>query len=323
SWEGGVDKNGQCTRNSDSNDMKHFMQNVLRYLSNDKWTPDAKASMTVGTNLDTVYFKRHGQVTGNSAEFGFHPDFAGISVEHLSSYGDLDPQKMPLLILNGFEYVTQVGGDPYAVPLRADTSKPKLSQQDVTDLIAYLNKGGSVLIMENVMSNLKEESASGFVRLLDAAGLSMALNKSVVNNDPQGYPDRVRQRRATGIWVYERYPVVEGELPYTIDSKTGKVTWKYQIDNKPDKKPKLEVASWQEEVDGKQVTQFAFIDEADHKTTESLDAAKKKILEKFKGLEECKDSTYHYEINCLEYRPGTNVPATGGMYVPRYTQLNL
>ncbi|STK56889.1 inner membrane lipoprotein [Escherichia coli] len=49
--------------------------------------------------------------------------------------------------------------------------------------------------MENVMSNLKEESASGFVRLLDAAGLSMALNKSVVNNDPQGYPDRVRQRR--------------------------------------------------------------------------------------------------------------------------------
>ncbi|WP_312734635.1 hypothetical protein, partial [Escherichia coli] len=89
------------------------------------------------------------------------------------------------------------------------------------------------------------------------------------------------------------YPVVEGELPYTIDSKTGKVTWKYQIDNKPDKKPKLEVASWQEEVDGKQVTQFAFIDEADHKTTESLDAAKKKILEKFKGLEECKDPTYH------------------------------
>lgn len=92
--------------------MKNFMENVLRYLSDDKWTPDAKASMTVGTNLDTVYFKRHGQVTGNSAAFGFHPDFAGISVEHLSSYGDLDPQEMPLLILNGFEYVTQVGAIP-------------------------------------------------------------------------------------------------------------------------------------------------------------------------------------------------------------------
>lgn len=319
----GVDKNGQCTRNSDSNDMKHFMQNVLRYLSDDKWTPDAKASMTVGTNLDTVYFKRHGQVTGNSAEFGFHPDFAGISVEHLSSYGDLDPQEMPLLILNGFEYVTQVGNDPYAIPLRADTSKPKLTQQDVTDLIAYLNKGGSVLIMENVMSNLKEESASGFVRLLDAAGLSMALNKSVVNNDPQGYPNRVRQQRATGIWVYERYPAVDGALPYTIDSKTGEVKWKYQVENKPDDKPKLEVASWLEDVDGKQETRYAFIDEADHKTEDSLKAAKAKIFEKFPGLKECKDPTYHYEVNCLEYRPGTGVPVTGGMYVPQYTQLSL
>lgn len=188
---------------------------------------------------------------------------------------------MPLLILNGFEYVTQVGGDPYAVPLRADTSKPKLTQQDVTDLIAYLNKGGSVLIMENVMSNLKEESASGFVRLLDAAGLSMALNKSVVNNDPQGYPDRVRQQRATGIWVYERYPFVDGKPPYTIDETTKEVIWKYQQDNKPDDKPKLEVASWQEEVEGKQVTRYAFIDEAEFKTKESLEAAKAKIFEKF------------------------------------------
>lgn len=323
SWEGGVDKNGQCTRNSDSDDMKHFMQNVLRYLSNDIWQPNTKSTMTVGTNLENVYFKRHGQVTGSSAAFGFHPDFAGISVKHLSSYGDLNPEAIPLLILNGFEYVTQVGNDPYAIPLSADTSKPKLTQQDVTDLITYMNKGGSVLIMENVMSNLKEESASGFVRLLDAAGLSMALNKSVVNTDPQGYPNRVRQQRATDIWVYERYPIVENELPYTIDPKTGKVTWKYQIDNKPDKKPKLEVASWQEEVNGKQVTQFAFIDEADHKTTESLAAAKKRILDAFPGLKECTDSTYHYEINCLERRPGTKVPVTGGMYVPQYTQLSL
>ncbi|EGY0316932.1 SslE/AcfD family lipoprotein zinc metalloprotease [Escherichia coli] len=323
SWNGGVNKDGQCTLNSDPDDMKNFMENVLRYLSNDRWLPDAKSSMTVGTNLDTVYFKRHGQVTGNSAEFGFHPDFAGISVEHLSSYGDLDPQEMPLLILNGFEYVTQVGSDPYAIPLRADTSKPKLTQQDVTDLIAYLNKGGSVLIMENVMSNLKEESASGFVRLLDAAGLSMALNKSVVNNDPQGYPNRVRQQRATGIWVYERYPAVDGALPYTIDSKTGEVKWKYQVENKPDDKPKLEVASWLEDVDGKQETRYAFIDEADHKTEDSLKAAKEKIFAAFPGLKECTNSAYHYEVNCLEYRPGTGVPVTGGMYVPQYTQLSL
>lgn len=323
SWNGGVNKDGQCTLNSDPDDMKNFMENVLRYLSNDRWLPDAKSNMTVGTNLDTVYFKKHGQVLGNSAPFAFHKDFAGITVKPMTSYGNLNPDEVPLLILNGFEYVTQWGSDPYSIPLRADTSKPKLTQQDVTDLIAYMNKGGSVLIMENVMSNLKEESASGFVRLLDAAGLSMALNKSVVNNDPQGYPDRVRQRRSTPIWVYERYPAVDGKPPYTIDDTTKEVIWKYQQENKPDDKPKLEVASWQEEVEGKQVTQFAFIDEADHKTPESLAAAKQRILDAFPGLEECKDSDYHYEVNCLEYRPGTDVPVTGGMFVPRYTQLNL
>ncbi len=275
SWGGGVNSKGECTLSGDSDDMKHFMQNVLRYLSNDIWQPNTKSIMTVGTNLENVYFKKAGQVLGNSAPFAFHEDFTGITVKQLTSYGDLNPEEIPLLILNGFEYVTQWSGDPYAVPLRADTSKPKLTQQDVTDLIAYLNKGGSVLIMENVMSNLKEESASSFVRLLDAAGLSMALNKSVVNNDPQGYPDRVRQRRATGIWVYERYPAADGaQPPYTIDPNTGEVTWKYQQDNKPDDKPKLEVASWQEEVEGKQVTRYAFIDEAEYTTEESLgDAA--------------------------------------------------
>ncbi|MCV5433987.1 hypothetical protein OFN37_33280, partial [Escherichia coli] len=78
-----------------------------------------------------------------------------------------------------------------------------------------------------------------------------------------------------------------------------------------------------EDVDGKQVKRYAFIDEAEHETNESLEAAKAKIIKAFPGLEECKDPTYHYEVNCLEYRPGTNVPVTGGMYVPRYTQLNL
>ncbi|MEE6890418.1 lipoprotein metalloprotease SslE [Escherichia coli] len=323
SWNGGVNSDGQCTLDSDPDDMKNFMENVLRYLSNERWLPDAKTSMTVGTNLDTVYFKKAGQVLGNSAPFAFHKDFAGITVKPLTSYGNLNPDEVPLLILNGFEYVTQWSGDPYAIPLRADTSKPKLTQQDVTDLIAYLNKGGSVLIMENVMSNLKEESASGFVRLLDAAGLSMALNKSVVNNDPQGYPDRVRQQREKGIWVYERYPFVDGKPPYTIDETTKEVIWKYQQENKPDDKPKLEVASWLEDVDGKQVKRYAFIDEAEHETNESLEAAKAKILKAFPGLEVCKDPDYHYEVNCLEHRPGTNVPVTGGMYVPRYTQLNL
>lgn len=107
-----------------------------------------------------------------------------------------------------------MNGNFAEIPLRADTTRPKLTQQNVTDVIAYMNRGGSVLIMENVMSTLTEESASDFVRLLDAAGLSMALNSSVVKSDPQGYPNVVRQRRGRP----------SGSMSVTLLSKVSSLT---------------------------------------------------------------------------------------------------
>lgn len=121
-------------------------------------------------------------------------------------------------------------------------------------------------------------------------------------------------------------PVVPVTTPGTkpdLNASFVSAKWKYQVENKPDDKPKLEVASWLEDVDGKQETRYAFIDEADHKTEDSLKAAKEKIFAAFPGLKECTNPAYHYEVNCLEYRPGTGVPVTGGMYVPQYTQLSL
>lgn len=50
---------------------------------------------------------------------------------------------MPLLILNGFEYVTQVGNDPYAIPLRADTSKHRFTN-DVQISIGDAHSGYAV-----------------------------------------------------------------------------------------------------------------------------------------------------------------------------------
>ncbi len=78
----------------------------------------------------------------------------------------------------------------------------------------------------------------------------MALNKSVVNNDPQGYPDRVvsvarlafgfmnvilLQTARTAVHHRPKYRGSDLEIPAR---------------HKPDDKPKLEVASWQEEVEG-------------------------------------------------------------------------
>lgn len=62
-------------------------------------------------------------------------------------------------------------------------------------------------------------------------------------------PDRVRSQRQQGIWVLERYAAEDssnGEgpsLPYVI-KEDGSVEWKYIIENRPDDKPKLEVAKW-------------------------------------------------------------------------------
>ncbi|QDF65360.1 DUF4092 domain-containing protein [Shewanella sp. SNU WT4] len=329
SWDGGVDK-GQCIKSNDSNDMKGFFQNVFKYLTANQAGATFDNPMTVGTNIAKAYFKRGGQVPGNNADFVIHPDF-GVTAEQLTSFDGLDPASMPLLILNGFEYALATNGNPYHLVMSADVSKPKISQDDATALIDYVSRGGSILIMETLISNDKD---TAYARLLDSAGIAFGQGNSVVNNGngpSGGYPDRPRSQRERGIWVIERYSAVKNSqdqtvAPYTIHSD-GSVTWLYQENDKPDDKPKLEVAKWSETNDKGDIVEItAFIDEASSK---DIAADKERILKAFtddKGnrlYQECTDSSYHYEINCLEYRPGTNIPLTGNMYVPRYTELRL
>ncbi|MGR5471482.1 hypothetical protein ACPV51_30190, partial [Vibrio astriarenae] len=51
----------------------------------------------------------------------------------------------------------------------ADLSDPNLTQEDITDLINYINKGGNVLFMDGIDVNNPEPIA----RLADAAGVSI------------------------------------------------------------------------------------------------------------------------------------------------------
>ncbi|MGI2259696.1 SslE/AcfD family lipoprotein zinc metalloprotease [Shewanella sp. GXUN23E] len=326
SWEGGIDDKGQCRKTSDSNDMKHFFQNSFRYLTG------KQTGFTVGTNIPHVYFKRHGQVAGEQEAFVIADDF-GVTTEQLSSFAGLDPVSMPLLIINGFEYLINPNGNHYELPMRADLSRPKLTQDDATALIEYVSKGGNILLIETIQNT---QDAGAVARLLDSAGIAFGMGGSVVangNGPSGGYPDRVRSQRGQGIWVIERYAAVQGEdgtptLPYRIDGE-GKVIWLYQEQNKPDDKPRLEVAKWTElNAEEQPVTYTAFIDE-EGKTDEQIAAEKARILAAFtkadgsQAYAECEDPNYHYEINCLEYRPGNGIPVTGGMFVPRYTELDL
>ncbi|QIL86439.1 SslE/AcfD family lipoprotein zinc metalloprotease [Vibrio sp. HDW18] len=342
SWGGSVDQQGNCTAGSDSDDMANFFTNVLRYLTQNASSEAGTGSqMTIGTNIPSVYFKRAGQVMGSSAPFVLDSRFAAETVQ-LTDFSHLDPVTIPVVIINAYEYRGHTAMGAYDLPLSADLSRPKLSQQDVSDLIDYVTWGGNVLMMETVVNRT---SLGEIDRLLDSAGIAFGMGSSVVadgNGPSGGYPDRVRNQRQHGIWVLERYAAVNGDggpmLPYTIN-EDGSVEWYFILHNKPSDKPSLEMATWtQVDDEGNASRQVAFIDEADHLQKDadgvevlnqaSLATAKQRILNAFPtstGLayQECRDDQFNYEVNCLEYRPGNGIPVTGSMYRPRYTELKL
>ncbi|WP_283392992.1 SslE/AcfD family lipoprotein zinc metalloprotease [Photobacterium phosphoreum] len=321
SWDGSVDNNGVCSQRDadsmDNPDMGNFFTNTFRYLLGESYSNSA-APITVGTNISHVYFRQAGQQLGRSAEFKADKRF-NLNIEQVADFSSVDPETMPLVILNGYEF-NAITSD-YTIPTIADISKPKLTEQDVSGLLSYVERGGNILIMESIASQPKDD----FARLLDGAGL--ALNgHSVVNSGPNGYPDRVREQREHGFWIIERYAAIQGEdnkpaLPYTINAD-GSVNWDFITNNKPDDKPKLEVAKKTiTNDDGTNVELLAFIDTY-NKTPAQISTEKQQLLNEF-GYQECQLSDYHYEVNCLEYRPETGIATDGGMYTPRYQELDL
>ncbi|WP_332838572.1 SslE/AcfD family lipoprotein zinc metalloprotease [Photobacterium carnosum] len=322
SWDGSVDNNGVCSQRGadsmDSPDMGNFFTNTFRYLLGESYSNSADP-ITVGTNISHVYFRQAGQKVGRSAEFKADKRFK-LNIEQVTDFSSIDPETMPLVILNGYEFNTITSG--YTIPTVADISKPKLTEQDVSGLLSYVERGGNILIMESITSQPKDE----FARLLDGAGLALNGHSVVTSGPSYGYPDRVRAQREHGFWVIERYAAIQGEdnkpaLPYTINAD-GSVNWDFITNNKPDDKPKLEVAKKVITNDeGKNETVVAFIDTF-NKTPEQINIAKQQLLDEF-GYQECQLSDYHYEVNCLEYRPGTGIATDGGMYTPRYQELDL
>lgn len=205
---------------------------------------------------------------GSKANFELDSRFSK-QTQQLTSFHDLDVNTIPLIIINAYDYKGKNINSPYDIPLSADVGSPKLSRSDVTDLIDYINNGGSVLMMETIINTNNSEIS----RLLDSAGIAFGIGNSVVadgNGPSGGHPDCPRSQREHGIWVIERYAAVEDEssgqqtLPYVINSD-GSIEWKYIVENRPDDKPKLEVASWVEsEAGDKLITHYAFIDESQH-----------------------------------------------------------
>ena len=369
-----IDSQGLCKSDNDSDDMKHFFQNTLRYLSASSNT-DSNQSFKVGTNIPYVYFK-HEWGKGNKAPFIINQASFNVTTEQLQSgdFNGLDPNQYPVLILNGFEYM-EPSRHHYLIPMSADLSKPKLSEDDIDALMKYVERGGNILIMESIAVNfcdsvygtdgtckVNQWNPEPIGRLLDRAGLAVGHKDSVVlnGNGPNSentYGEmniRPRSIHSKGIWLIEKYPplyqdmlgntpVVEKPIPSYKIHDNGTVTWEY-IERNLDPgyfKPKLKVASWEignkDSAEDWQVTQekfmgnttvFAFIED---RGQSDLEAQKKAILnhpdfqksDGTPGYMECQNDNYHYEINCLEFRPTNGIEVWDEFNVPRYTELHL
>ena len=196
-------------------------------------------------------------------------------------------------------------------------------------------------------------------RLLDSAGLAVGHPDTVVLNGsgPKseviwGANIRPRSIHTKGVWLIEKYTPfedkygifddVENPIPSYKIHDNGTVSWEY-LDRDVDPgiyKPTLEVASWEIEdknsAEDWQITQekyddnttvYAFVED---RGQADLETQKQAILNKFKksdgttpAYEVCDNSTYHYEINCLEYRPTNGIEVWGDYNVPKYTELAL
>ncbi|WP_232610286.1 SslE/AcfD family lipoprotein zinc metalloprotease [Photobacterium phosphoreum] len=324
SWEGGVTSEGKCIvpagRTTDTADMANFFKNTFRYLLADKY--DLSSSpITVGTNITKTYFRKHTTWHGNEALFNIDPQF-NVETKIVNSFSGLTPEDIPLLIIRTHEYQDKPNDHD---PMLADLSRPLLTEQDVTDLIQYIEVGGKVIIVESINGKPNDDIR----RLFDSVGIAVNGESVVQNGGPSwGYPDRIRSQREHDFWVIERYAAVKGQegikLPYNIDETTGEVSWDYILQGKPEDKPKLEVArkSYFNMVTGKYESQLAFIDTAG-KSAEQISTEKAALLTVFDGYKECSDDNYHYEVNCLERRPGNGIKLTGTMYRPIYSELDL
>ena len=142
---------------------------------------------------------------------------------------------------------------------------------------------------------------------------------------------------------YGIFPYVEKPIPSYKIHDNGTVIWEYLERNLDPGiyKPTLEFASWEivkkDSAEDWQITQekykdnttvYAFVED---RGQADLETQKQAILNhpdflKSDGTpayKECDNSTYHYEINCLEFRPTNGVEVWGDYNVPKYTELAL
>lgn len=296
---------------NDNGSMKRYFDNLFTWLNADY----PNGNIALGTNITQTLAARSYAHEGQPYEFFVDASYTFSEIVQLNSgdYGNLSVISTPILVLQAYEtesayYVSQ--GQSGVVS--ADISRPKLTPQDVTDLMNYVAKGGNIIFMEAIIPLNPEPIA----RLADAAGVSLGGQNMTPTNQLncggsyycQNVKPNLSVKGQYEIVVYQQMDDVNGKPPYTV-MPNGQVEWV-----PPEEMPTLTIPMYEEvELDsnqkptGRLVEKYALISV---KNAQERQSAIEKLQKYFPDAPVCTDK-YEYEINCIETRSGNGIPMLG------------
>ena len=294
----------QADSRDDNGSMKRFFSNLFN------WLDPAYKGKIIATNMELGYAFEVWKAN-KTYPFFIDKQFGFSELAHYTSgqYASLDPSTTPVMLVQGYEQITE-GYDSKAT--HANINVPLLTQEDISELITYVSKGGNLVFMEAMLPRNPEPIA----RLYDAAG--MAVGGANVVPTRQAYcgssyycqgdiQPNLHAQLTNPIVVYERY---SDTSKITINGD-GSISWPGPVDM-----PTLEIPRFKDEK-GEATGRYAFFEV---KTAQEKQEAIAQIQAEFPSVPVCKDD-YQYEVNCIEYRDGHGIQARGNYARPDFTRL--
>lgn len=308
---------------SDNGSMKQFFDNLFVWL-----VPEMKNSqIVVGTNITKTTSARAGHSTGKPFDFFINDSygFSDVQTFDYNGFTGIDPKQVPLLILQGYEQKEH--GDGMTMRYVADLENPKLSTEDITALIQYVNDGGKIVFMEAIDFEVNPEPIG---KLADAVGVSVGGYNVTPTNQAfcgssyycQAPSPNLHVKSQYDMVVLERYPDVDGKPPFTVNPD-GSVTWvppalmtnleipTYQIEKKDENGNVVVDQTTGEPV---MINKYARIFVKNE--SERLEAIKE-LQTAFEGVKLCTHE-YEYEVNCIEDRKGHGKTIRGAYHRKDY-----
>ncbi|MCP3697226.1 MAG: SslE/AcfD family lipoprotein zinc metalloprotease [Aliivibrio sp.] len=322
----GVCVNGNGT--TDSLDMFNFFVNALGWLDTDN------RGINIATNRVDGYFSQINGFNSYSFELNSKFTYLGMTMETGISPQSLNVDTNPIYILQAYPVRDRH-------PDRPDYEAPLIDDNDVNALIDYVNQGGSVLIMES----LYNRDLPMLGRFLDTAGISSIGRNNVVKfagKLPSNFIAELGKGGTSLRPVYtEEVYVLEGlafeatsvdangipEKGYKYNEGTNTYSWgDKSINNKAILRALYRPQQVRDEnrhnVTKECQQQTDLVDNAlqaciDTKLNQlAQDGLNKWILDVkgIYGVEECTNSDYQYQLDCIERREGNGIPLSKTIY---------